>query len=214
MNLNIVCVLRAGGKVGYDASWVEKLKNSLQRNLTLPFRFVCLSDCEVPCERIELEETGDGFWAKLQLFKPGLFNSPVLYLDLDTVICQNIDDIVLSIVDQKFVMWCELDKNIHSSAMMYWDGDYSHLWRLYSSKPIGYWKELYSTALLYGDQALISEHVDHELFTDLLPRSWFHIVGKKDAQLDLSEVRILHFRKVHTKPSTLPDHVLVAAHWI
>ena len=26
--INVVCVLRNGGKVGYDATWVEKLKNS------------------------------------------------------------------------------------------------------------------------------------------------------------------------------------------
>ena len=64
--INIVCVLRQGGKVGYDASWVEKLQNAVARNLTVPHKFICLSDCEVPCERIPLEITGDGFWAKLQ----------------------------------------------------------------------------------------------------------------------------------------------------
>jgi len=29
----------------------------------------------------------------------------------------------------------------------------------------------------------------------------------------LSLVKILHFRKAHTKPSTLPEHPLVKAHW-
>lgn len=211
--INVVCVLREGGKVGYDATWVEKLKNSVARNLTLPHKFICLSDCDVLCERIPLDTDGDGFWAKLQLFKPKLFDGPVLYLDLDTVICGNIDEIIKSVMNKKFVMWLEADKQIHSSAMMWWQGDYSVLWELYLSKPLAYWKELYSTPPLYGDQALISENVNHTLFTDHIPAEWFHIVNKKDHLLDLSNVKILHFRKVHTKPSTLPNHPLVKQHW-
>jgi len=211
--INIVCVLRQGGKVGYDASWVEKLQNAVTRNLTMPHKFICLSDCEVPCERIPLETTGDGFWAKLQLFKPGMFTGPVFYLDLDTVICENIDSVIASVLDEKFVMWFEKDKQIHSSAMMWWQGDHSYLWDLYLSKPLSYWKELYGTAPLYGDQAIISENTDHKLFTDLLPSEWFHIVSKNDKDMDLSAVKILHFRKVHTKPSTLSNHKLVKKHW-
>ena len=92
--ITVACVLRQGGKVGYDASWVTKLRNSVARNLTLPYRFVCLSDCDVDCERIALEPGGQGFWSKLQLFRPGQFDTPVLYIDLDALICQNIDDIV------------------------------------------------------------------------------------------------------------------------
>jgi hypothetical protein len=212
--INVVCVLRQGSKVGYDASWVRKLRDAVARNLTLPYKFICLSDCEVPCERIPLEPTGDGFWAKLQLFKPRIFTGPVLYIDLDTVICQNIDEIVTKIQNEKFVMWYEKDKGIHSSAMMWWNGDYSYLWKLYLSKDTDHWKELYSTPQLYGDQALISEHVDHKLFRDFISNDWFHIVGKKDNDLDLSKVKILHFRKTHTKPSTLPNHSLVKEHWV
>jgi hypothetical protein len=212
--INIVCVLRQGGKVGYDSSWVRKLKDAISRNVTLPYNFICLSDCEVPCDRIPLESTGDGFWAKLQLFKPGLFTGPVLYIDLDTIICQNIDDIINKIQNEKFVMWYDRDKNVHSSAIMWWNGDYSFLWDLYQSKDISHWKNLYSTSLLYGDQALISEHVDHRLFYEFVPDDWFHVVSKKDNFLDLSKIKILHFRKVHTKPSTLPNHPLVKQHWI
>ena len=117
--LNVVCVLRQGGKVGYDASWVDKLKSAVNRHLTIPHRFICLSDCEVNCERIPLIDIGTGFWSKLELFRPGLFTSPVLYIDLDTVICKNIDEIVDRCRNERFVMWLEKDKNIHSSASGY-----------------------------------------------------------------------------------------------
>jgi len=212
--INVVCVLRQGGKVGYDASWVRKLKDAVTRNLTLPHKFICLSDCEVPCDSIPLDTEGDGFWAKMQLFKPGLFNGPVLYIDLDTVICNNIDDIINLVLDERFVMWLDTDKQIHSSAIMWWNGDHSYLWKLYLSKPLSYWKEIYSAAPLYGDQALISENTNHKLFTDFMPTEWFHLVSKHDEHLDLSLIKILHFRKTHTKPSTMGHHKLVKNHWV
>lgn len=211
--INIVCVLRQGGKVGYDVSWVEKLHNSVKRNISIPFKFTCLSDCDVLCNRIELEMIDDGFWSKMQLFKPGLFDGPVLYIDLDTVICNNIDEILELCKNEKFVMWLEKDKNIHSSALMYWNGDYSSLWKLYKSKPLNYWKELYSSPPLYGDQAIVSENIDHKTFLDICPSEWFHIASKKDDSLNLDNVRMLMFRKVGQKPSTMQNHILVKEHW-
>jgi len=212
--ITVACVLRAGGKVGYDATWVDRLQRAVQRNLTIPHRFVCLSDVAVNCERITLDPVGQGFWSKIQLFKPKTFDTPVLYFDLDTVICQNIDSMVEQLLDKNFVMWYEADKDIHSSAMMWWRGDQSRLWGLYRSQPSNYWENLYRSPPLYGDQALISEHVDHTLFTEHFDPAWFHIASRRDHVLDLTAVRILHFRKTSSKPSTMPDHVLVRQHWI
>ena len=211
--LNVVCVLRQGGKVGYDATWVKKLQNSVSRNLSIPHRFVCLSDCEVDCERIKLQYADSGFWAKLELFQPGLFDGPVLYIDLDTVICSNIDSIIERCRGHKFVMWLESDKNIHSSALMYWETDASNIWRTYRSRPAEHWRQQYASPPLYGDQAVISEHMPHVTFLDLCPLEWFHIASRRDSALDLSQVRMLMFRKVRQKPSTMPDHPLVQQHW-
>ena len=212
--LNVVCLLRQGGKVGYTAEWVDKLQRGVQRNLTHSHRFVCFSDCAVNCERIELE-TGDyGFWSKMQMFKPGLLTGPTLYLDLDTVICSNIDSIIDNIQQQQFVMWIEADKNIHSSAFMYWQGDHSNLWNTFISKPLSYWESLYGVPPLYGDQAIISENTQHTVLTDHCPAEWFHIASHKDARRDLGQIKMLMFRKVSQKPSTMSYHPLVQAHWI
>lgn len=193
--INIVCVLRSGGKVGYDATWVEKLYSAVRRHVTIPNRFVCLSDVDVCCERIPLNDTGKGFWSKLQLFKPNMFTGPVLYIDLDTVICKNIDDIIKRVQGEQFVMWVETDKQIHSSALMYWNGDFSNIWNKYKENP-EHWHSLYASPPLYGDQAVISESVIHKTFLDLCPANWFHIASKKDHLMDLSEVKLLMFRKV------------------
>jgi hypothetical protein len=212
--INVVCLLRQGGKVGYDASWVEKLQCGVQRNLTLPHRFVCFSDCDVPCERVELLDGDHGFWSKLQLFRPGILSGPTLFLDLDTVVCGDLDEVIGRLKNQKFVMWIEADKNIHSSAFMYWEGDHSYLWNLYQSQCLSHWQSLYGSPPLYGDQAIISEHTDHTVLTDHCPADWFHIASRKDAGLDLDAVKILMFRKVSQKPSTMGDHLLVQRHWI
>jgi hypothetical protein len=212
--LNVVCLLRPGGKVGYTADWVNRLQRGVQRNLTIPHRFVCFSDCAVDCERIKLQ-TGDyGFWSKMQMFRPGALVGPTLYLDLDTVICGNIDEIINRIQHQNFVMWIEADKNIHSSAFMYWQGDHSYLWDIFISKPLSYWESLYGTPPLYGDQAIVSEHTQHTVLTNHCPAEWFHIASHKDARRDLSQIKMLMFRKVSQKPSTMSYHPLVQAHWI
>ena len=217
--ITVACVLRQGGKVGYDASWVEKLHNSISRNLTIPFKFVCLSDCAVPCERIPLNDNGPGYWAKMQLFRPGLFDGPVLFFDLDTVICNNIDDLVEKLLGQhNFIMWQDTHYNISSSAIMYWNGDYSAVYNSYILKQP--WYENYyspdnqTTQRLVGDQAVISSLVDHKFINDFCPDNWIHVVSKHDDTCDLSKTRILIFRKLHTKPSTLPNHQLVKEHWI
>lgn len=87
--LTILCVLKSGG--GYDAEWVRKLRDGVARNLSIPYQFRCLSDVEVPCERIPLEHDWPGWWSKLEMFRPGVITGPTLYLDLDTVICGPLD---------------------------------------------------------------------------------------------------------------------------
>lgn len=217
--ITVACVLRQDGKVGYDATWVDKLQNAVKRHLTIPHRFVCLSDCAVECERIPLGSLGSGYWAKLQLFQAGLFDTPVLYLDLDTLICNNIDELVERCLEQdKFVMWRDPDYNISSSAIMFWSGDYSGIFNSYALNHTWY-EDRYSTAnqgaeRLVGDQAVISSMTEHVFINDLCPKNWIHIASKRDAQLDLSETRILIFRKPSSKPSNMPTHDLVKKHWL
>jgi hypothetical protein len=208
--INVVCVLRQGGKVGYDATWVEKLKNSVTRNLTLEHRFVCLSDIAVTCEQIPLIGSGAGFWAKLELFRPNLFAGPVLYIDLDTVICNNIDNIINSIKDQSFVMLKETDKNVVSSAVMWWQGDHSYLWERYTRTSVNVLKEQYSKMPRYGDQAFIEDYTNHTLLQQHVPEEWIGWSSQREISAD---AKILIFRKVSQKPSTMLDHPLVQQHW-
>lgn len=208
--ITVACVLRQGGKVGYNSSWVDKLKNSVDRNLSIPHRFVCLSDCEVNCERIPLINAGAGFWSKLELFRPGLFSGPVLYLDLDTVICSSLDEIVQRIQYQDFVMLHETDKNVVSSAVMWWQGDHSYLYDQWVKEPVDTWYAQYSKMPRYGDQAFIEDRTNHTLLQQHIPVHW---VGWSSEKKVNDQAKLLIFRKVSQKPSTMLDHKLVQAHW-
>jgi len=89
--LNVLCVLKSGGP--YDAEWVAKLNRGIDRNLKMPHRFMCLSDVEVPCERIALLHDWPGWYSKIEMFRKGVITGRTLYLDIDTVICGPLDDI-------------------------------------------------------------------------------------------------------------------------
>jgi alpha-N-acetylglucosamine transferase len=78
----------------YDESWVEKLKNMVERNLTMQHEFVCLSNTDISvCRKIPLEYCLPGWWSKVELFNQS-FGDWVLYLDLDVLIMQNIDGMI------------------------------------------------------------------------------------------------------------------------
>ena len=82
--IDVLCVCKSGGI--YDTEWVRKLKEGFSRNFTFKHRFRCLSDIEVPCDRIPLQHDWPGWWAKIEMFRKGVIEGPTLYLDLDTVI--------------------------------------------------------------------------------------------------------------------------------
>jgi hypothetical protein len=85
--LTIACVLRSGGH--YSADWVSGLQANVARYAP-PHRFVCLSDMDVPCERVPLTTGWPGWWAKLELFRPGLFAGRVFFMDLDVLVTGDI----------------------------------------------------------------------------------------------------------------------------
>lgn len=97
----ILC-MKWGNK--YPARYVNILYASVARNITGPFRFICMTDdandlqqgievhpipelgCQIPPEV-------PGIWRKTVLWSPGLcgLNGPALFIDLDVVITGNLD---------------------------------------------------------------------------------------------------------------------------
>lgn len=85
----VACVLKSGGD--FDAEYVERLRDGVKKYLGI--RFVCLSDVDVPCERIPLTQNLPGWWSKMELFRPDI-EGDIFYLDLDTVIVGDLRPVV------------------------------------------------------------------------------------------------------------------------
>ena len=96
--MNFVCV-SYGDK--YKPEYVQNLYNMVQRHLTIPHKFICFTD-HVKLHKIvkgDIEfrqfkhHDYQGWWNKLQLYseESGL-EGPCLYMDLDVVILENIND--------------------------------------------------------------------------------------------------------------------------
>lgn len=95
--LNVVCVKRG---TAFTPDYVNKLYHMVERHLTLPHKFICLTEHPQGLDRqisaydfvdMRLEK----WWNKLELFKPHpeLEGNRTFFLDLDTVIVGNIDEI-------------------------------------------------------------------------------------------------------------------------
>ena len=92
--LTVACVLKTGGD--FDLSWVEALERSCFERITEPHRFCCLTDLDIPSghwiDFIPLKHGWPGWWSKIELFRPEIFEAgaPVLFFDLDTIIARDI----------------------------------------------------------------------------------------------------------------------------
>ena len=94
----MVCVLRIGReafKRTFNPEWVRLLRAMVKRHLTLPHRFVCLSNVGIAgVECLPLTDDLPSWWSKIELFKHP-FEGRVLYLDLDVIVTGVLDDIAL-----------------------------------------------------------------------------------------------------------------------
>lgn len=128
--ITVACVLRSGGI--YDGAWVRKLQNGVRRHLSLPHRFVCLTDMDVPCERVEITRPWRGWWAKLGMFE--VFKGPTLYFDLDTVVVGSLD--AIAAYPHEFTMAHEYYRpSMLCSTAMAWNGDYSFIAKAFAANP-------------------------------------------------------------------------------
>jgi hypothetical protein len=88
--MKVFCVLRSGG--GFDATDVARLNVCLKKHLP-GHTLHCLSDVDVPCDRVALNYDWPGWWSKMELFRPDI-DGDIFYLDLDTVIVGDIEQLV------------------------------------------------------------------------------------------------------------------------
>lgn len=96
--ITIACVLKTGGV--YTSDYVNALAYAMRRHVTIPYEFACLTDNSAGFgdgvdQVIPLKHGFPGWWSKIELFRPDIFeDKQIFFFDLDTVILDNIDNVV------------------------------------------------------------------------------------------------------------------------
>lgn len=154
--LTVATVLRAGGE--YRPEHVARLRDQVARHSPAA-RFVCLSDQQVECERVPLLHDWPGWWAKIELFRPGAVPGPCLYLDLDTDVVGPVDDLV----GERFTMLSDFYRpDLPASGVMAWPATPpAHLYELFR-RDAGRHMRACRTRERWGDQGFIGAHLGGE----------------------------------------------------
>ncbi len=148
----VITVLRSGGE--FTPSHVRLLKESVLKH-NPDMKFFCLSDVKIDGVRtIHMQVRWCKWWPKLELFN--LFvDSPVLYLDLDTVVTGDIS----GLFREKLTMLKDVNRlEKFGSGVMSWCGDYSYLYDEFNKNPDKYMRE-YVTVNKWGDQGFIMDNI-------------------------------------------------------
>lgn len=165
----VACVFKPGN--GFTNEYVTRLRDGVRKHCQAPHRFVCLTNERLPgVETLPLLRNRVGWWNKLELFRKGLFDDCVIYFDLDTMIVDDITDIVTH--EHRFTGLCDFTMKYGyrrlQSAFMAWDGrlDLSHLDEKFQSSDV----EKYSQGMeRWGDQGYILDHLGESIdYTDEL----------------------------------------------
>lgn len=175
--LTVACVL-VRGHVLFTPEYVRRLRSMALRRVGRPFDFVCLTDQPKAMPKgvrtivIASPRPGiKGWWSKIELFMPGRFSGRVLYLDLDTLLIDSLDEIID--FPAAFALAPDGAPNFHgqdgllvvkkyNSSVMVWDADVPAL--LYRD-----WTPDVADRL-WGDQDWIGEHC---AFARAMPADWF-----------------------------------------
>ncbi|WP_114094498.1 hypothetical protein [Thalassospira xiamenensis] len=155
MGLTVVSVLRSGGQ--YQPWHVSRLQGQVKA-ITPAARFVCLSDVAVDCDRIDLLHDWPGWFAKIELFRPGLFAGPVIYLDLDTDVVGDIAPLSV----REFTMLSDFYRpELPASGVMGWCDDApGEVYEAFCADPHGAMARCRHRDC-WGDQGFIASALNH-----------------------------------------------------
>jgi hypothetical protein len=214
--VTIAMVLKTGGKI-YDYNYVNALAKGLKKNLTINHEIVCLTDDATGFSNdidrvILLANDYPTWWSKIELFKEGQFDTKhVFYLDLDTIVVDNIDEIVS--YNSKFSGLRDF-YGLHSlgSGLMSWNTDYVK--QIYTNfAPIA--KTVMATYRA-GDQKWIDEQKPSiDYFQDRFPNEILsykrHCVDSTNNVSIPSTAKIICFHG-NPRPHTV-KHPSIMLHW-
>lgn len=132
----------------YTTEWVYRIKNSLEKNSTVPFNFICMTNEDLPgIETIPLNRP-QGWWAKMELCRPDI-KGRVHYLDLDTVITGNIDFFLREEESLLFKDWLWEDQK-ESTMFILNEPEREIVWDFWSKDPRSHMFNFFGDGRVYN----------------------------------------------------------------
>lgn len=166
MKTTVACVLKSGGD--YTASDVAALQARIAVHLP-GADFVCLSDVDVPCRRIPLEQGWPGWWSKIELFRPDIAGK-LLYVDLDTVPVGDLTDLA-KIRKTAIMRDVYRPDGLQSAVMVIPQAAKAEIWNAFTADPAGNMAACTVRWSKWGDQGFIEQFWTNKAarLQDLLP---------------------------------------------
>lgn len=185
MSLTVACVW-VNGHVPFGVEYVAKLHAMARRWIARPFEFVCFTDrpALLPkgVEPVVIDSPGQlkGWWSKVELFNKahGLCGR-VLYLDLDTLIVDPLDEVIdypapFALAPHAGTFngkdGLTVVKRFNSSVMVWDAGTQDHIFDNWTPK---------TAKRLWGDQDHIGEQCP---FASAMPAEWFPRLSDLDGE--------------------------------
>lgn len=154
--MKFVCVYKTKFKGDYGVDYVEKLYESFQKYTNLNVSdFVCLSDDPNVPNLTPLEHKWEGWWAKMELFRPD-FEEDIFYVDLDTIIKGDIQPLLdkCATIDKPIMLSDFYFPQRLASGIMWLPKEYrSKVWDKWIDSP----ESIMKICGHYGDQKFIGE---------------------------------------------------------
>ena len=199
----------------YGPGYVTRLQSMVTRHLSIPHDFVCITPHKkVPDRVIRMEPPtmAEGWWQKVGLFSPDLFgpSQRILYLDLDVIIINSLDEIASS--SDMFCMIENFGPNkghaAHNSSVMLWTPT-ANTHRIFTQFSPDVMKEL------HGDQCWIWRVMGDDVIRDFERHQCVsYKYGKQNRQWNwqTKDTSVVVFHG-HPKPHEIPRTDPIAEHW-
>jgi len=172
----------------YSPDYITRLHDSLRKNSTIDFQFICLSDTDVKADLVLPYNHNSNIvkhWHKLKFFSPQFaYQNPgddIIIMDIDQVIVNNIDDLLNYPVEQNelvtYGQWWTDRLKFNGGFYKFKSGSLRKIWDDFVLNPEFWQLHYYNKGIVhkkyYGEQNYVNNKVnEHNYKLTLTPSEW------------------------------------------
>ncbi len=110
--IKIITVLKTSKE--YTPEKVKIIQRMCKRHITIPFEFICYSDVDIDGMTVrKLKHNWSGWYSKMEMYQE---EGPCLFMDLDTIITNNIDGLIKEALKYKFIILRDFYRGYRKNA--------------------------------------------------------------------------------------------------